>query len=94
MGVSERIAAERVEAIGSQVGYSIRLETKRSAATRLLAVTTGVLLRRLQCDPDLDTVSHVFVDEVPPPGPRPPSLASPPARPPAPVPAPALPLAD
>ena len=26
--------------------------------------TTGVLLRRLQCDPDLAAVSHVFVDEV------------------------------
>ena len=26
--------------------------------------TTGILLRRLQCDPDLANVSHVFVDEV------------------------------
>jgi HrpA-like RNA helicase len=25
---------------------------------------TGVLLRRLQCDGDLEAVSHVFVDEV------------------------------
>jgi HrpA-like RNA helicase len=30
------------------VGYQIRLEAKRSDATRLLFCTTGVLLRRLQ----------------------------------------------
>lgn len=64
IGVSERIAAERCERIGESVGYSIRLDSKRSAKTRLLLCTTGVLLRRLQCDPDLASVSHVFVDEV------------------------------
>lgn len=64
IGVSERIAAERCEKIGQTCGYSIRLESKRSAKTRLLLCTTGVLLRRLQCDPDLASVSHVFVDEV------------------------------
>ena len=37
-----------------QVGYQIRLEAKRSDATRLLFCTTGVLLRRLQV---LDTSS-------------------------------------
>jgi ATP-dependent RNA helicase DHX57 len=39
VGVSERIAAERCESIGDTVGYSIRLETKRSARTRLLTLT-------------------------------------------------------
>ena len=64
IGASERIAAERCEKIGQTVGYSIRLESKKSNKTRLLLCTTGVLLRRLQCDPDLASVSHVFVDEV------------------------------
>ena len=64
IGVSERIASERVERVGQTAGYSIRLENKRSAKTRLLLCTTGILLRRLQCDPDLASVSHVFVDEV------------------------------
>jgi hypothetical protein len=41
-------------------GYQIRLESKRSAKTRLLLCTTGILLRRLQIDPWLSTVSHVF----------------------------------
>ena len=35
-----------------------------SNKARLLLCTTGVLLRRLQCDPDLASVSHIFVDEV------------------------------
>jgi len=64
IGVSERIAAERGENIGETVGYSIRLESKRSQNTRLLLCTTGVLLRRLQADPDLASVSAIFVDEV------------------------------
>lgn len=43
--------------------YQIRLESKRSKATRLLLCTTGILLRRLQVDPWLASISHVFVDE-------------------------------
>ncbi|CAN0043826.1 unnamed protein product, partial [Phaeothamnion confervicola] len=64
IGVAERIAAERCERAGQTAGYQIRLESKRSRQTRLLLCTTGVLLRRLQIDPVLATVSHVFVDEV------------------------------
>ncbi|CAB1116380.1 unnamed protein product [Ectocarpus sp. CCAP 1310/34] len=64
VGVAERIAAERAERIGETAGYQIRLESKRSKATRLLLCTTGILLRRLQVDPWLASVSHVFVDEV------------------------------
>jgi len=64
IGVAERIAAERCEKLGDTVGYSIRLDSKRSHKTRLLLCTTGILLRRLQADPDLAVVSHVFVDEV------------------------------
>ena len=64
IGVANRIADERCEQVGETAGYSIRLENKRSSKTRLLLCTTGILLRRLQCDPDLASVSHVFVDEV------------------------------
>jgi ATP-dependent RNA helicase DHX36 len=64
IGVSERIADERCERVGETCGYSIMLERKSSRQTRLLLCTTGILLRRLQCDPDLASVSHVFVDEV------------------------------
>ncbi len=41
-----------------------RFESKRSADTRLLYCTTGVLLRKLQQDPLLSDITHVIVDEV------------------------------
>ena len=64
IAVAERVAAERCERVGDVVGYSIRLESRQSRDTRLLFCTTGILLRRLQSDPDLEGVSHVIVDEV------------------------------
>ena len=72
VGLAERVAAERAESAGVSVGYSIRLESKRSAThTRLLFCTTGILLRMLQSDASLATsgarggrVTHVVVDEV------------------------------
>ena len=64
IGVAERVASERVERIGNVVGYQIRLESKMSSSTRLLFCTTGILLRRLESDPDLSDVTHVIVDEV------------------------------
>ena len=49
----------------SKVGYHIRLEAvAHPTETRLLFCTTGILLRRLQSDPDLLSVSHVVIDEV------------------------------
>ncbi|XP_049617276.1 putative ATP-dependent RNA helicase DHX57 [Syngnathus scovelli] len=62
--VARRVAQERGESLGRSVGYQIRLESVRSSATRLLYCTTGVLLRRLQSDADLQDVTHVIVDEV------------------------------
>jgi ATP-dependent RNA helicase DHX36 len=64
ISVAERIAEERIEKVGQTAGFHIRLESKRSMKTRLLLVTTGVLLRRLQLEEDLEGVSHIFVDEV------------------------------
>ena len=62
--IAKRVASERAENIGGQVGYSIRLESKQSADTRLLFCTTGILLRRLQGSKNLDYLSHIVVDEV------------------------------
>lgn len=64
IGVAERVASERVERIGSTIGYQIRLETKVSDSTRLIFCTTGILLMRLQSDPYLNSITHVIVDEV------------------------------
>ena len=65
--VASRVAQERGEKLGAKgttVGYKIRLESVASESTRILFVTTGVLLRRLAEDPLLAGVSHVIVDEV------------------------------
>eukprot|EP00439_Symbiodinium_sp_Y106_P021103 s6220_g2.t1 len=41
IGVADRIANEMNTGLGDLVGYSIRLEAKRSARTRILVCTTG-----------------------------------------------------
>ena len=64
IGLAERVAAERCERCGDVVGYSVRLESKQSAKTRLLFCTTGVLIRRLLSDPLLENTTHVILDEV------------------------------
>ena len=63
--VAVRVSEERdEEQIGGQVGYSIRLESKMSADTQLLYCTTGILLRRMQSDSQISSISHVVVDEI------------------------------
>lgn len=64
ISVAERVASERCEAVGEVVGYQVKLNAKRSATTRLSFCTTGVLLRKLQGDPELNGFTHVLVDEV------------------------------
>nr|GMC51507.1 DExH-box ATP-dependent RNA helicase DExH3 [Ipomoea batatas] len=64
MAVSERVAAERGENLGESVGYKVRLEGMKGRDTRLLFCTTGILLRRLLVDRNLEGVTHVIVDEI------------------------------
>ncbi|MCC3763161.1 ATP-dependent helicase HrpB [Glycomyces sp. TRM65418] len=58
-----RMAAILGERVGERVGYQIRGESRRSAATRVEVVTTGVLLNRLLADPELPGVDLVVLDE-------------------------------
>lgn len=51
------------EQAGQTVGYTIRFESKVSAATRIEVVTEGVLTRRIQNDPELNGVACVIFDE-------------------------------
>ncbi|XDV53947.1 hypothetical protein PO909_022338 [Leuciscus waleckii] len=48
----------------SLCGYQIRMENRSGDATRLLYCTTGVLLRKLQQDRLLSSLTHIIVDEV------------------------------
>jgi ATP-dependent RNA helicase DHX57 len=63
ISVAERVASERCERVGQSVGYQVKLNTKRSDATRLIFCTTGVVLRRMQSDPTLLGLTHIIVDE-------------------------------
>lgn len=60
---ARRIAALLGESPGATVGYSVRGDTRTSAATLIEMVTPGVLLRRLQRDPELPGVGAVILDE-------------------------------
>ncbi|XP_019938004.2 ATP-dependent RNA helicase DHX29 [Paralichthys olivaceus] len=48
----------------SPCGYQIRMENQSGEWTRLLYCTTGVLLRKLQHDRHLSSLTHIIVDEV------------------------------
>ncbi|PZQ61286.1 MAG: ATP-dependent helicase HrpB [Sphingomonas taxi] len=61
---AERMAALADEPVGRTFGYATRLDTRRSAATRVTVVTEGILTARLQNDPELAGVSAILFDEV------------------------------
>jgi ATP-dependent helicase HrpB len=66
--IAARAAAGRMAAlvggqVGGAVGYTVRGERRVGPATRVEVVTTGVLLQRLQRDPDLAGTGAVVLDE-------------------------------
>jgi len=66
--VAARAAAERMaeligERPGETIGYLTRLDTKRSARTRILVMTEAIFVATLLADPDLAGVSAVLFDE-------------------------------
>src|SRR3712207_5019023 len=67
--LAARAAAERMaelagERPGETIGYATRLDSKRSAKTRILVLTEGIFRNRIQADPELAGVSAVLFDEV------------------------------
>ncbi|GIG11160.1 ATP-dependent helicase HrpB [Catellatospora coxensis] len=67
--VAARAAARRMAELtgtplGGPVGYSVRGDSRTSAATRVEVVTTGLLVQRLQHDPELAGVGAILLDEV------------------------------
>src|SRR5688572_2508582 len=66
--VAARAAAERMaemlgEKPGERVGYLTRLDSKQSAATRILVVTEAIFVSRILGDQELSDVSAVLFDE-------------------------------
>lgn len=67
--LAARAAAERMaelagERPGGTIGYATRLDSKRSARTRITVLTEGIFLNRIQADPELTGISAVLFDEV------------------------------
>ncbi|HEX8401572.1 MAG TPA: ATP-dependent helicase HrpB [Allosphingosinicella sp.] len=61
---AERMAEMAGERVGETIGYLTRLDSKRSAHTRILVLTEGIFRNRIQADPELAGVSAVLFDEV------------------------------
>ncbi len=66
--VAARAAAERIaellgEPVGQRAGYVTRLDSKQSAATRILVVTEAIFVSRILADQELQGVSAVLFDE-------------------------------
>ena len=61
---AEFMARARDEAPGATIGYATRLDSKVGKGTRVIVMTHGVYLARLQADPELAGVSAVLFDEV------------------------------
>lgn len=67
--LAARMAAERIaelmgEKVGEFVGYATRMDSQRSAGTRILVLTEGIFRNRIIADPELAGVSAVLFDEV------------------------------
>ncbi|HEV7232618.1 MAG TPA: DEAD/DEAH box helicase, partial [Sphingorhabdus sp.] len=67
--LAARMAAERIselmgQPVGNTVGYATRMDSKQSAATRIVVLTEGIFRIRIIADPELAGVSAVLFDEV------------------------------
>ncbi|BCJ77560.1 ATP-dependent helicase HrpB [Catellatospora sp. IY07-71] len=67
--VAARAAARRMAELtgtplGGPIGYSVRGDSRTGRDTRVEVVTTGLLVQRLQHDPELAGVGAILLDEV------------------------------
>ena len=61
---AEFMALERGEKTGDTIGYATRLDSQVGKTTRIVAMTHGVFLARIEADPELAGVFAVLFDEV------------------------------
>lgn len=75
MSVAERVADERGDSLGNEVGYQVRFDNKLPRPNGSITFcTTGIFLKRMQSSlgaqanadsvASMDTVTHIVVDEV------------------------------
>lgn len=66
--LAARTAASRIAklvgaTLGKDVGYQVRFDRKATSATKVVAMTTGILLRKISSDPLLENTACVILDE-------------------------------
>ena len=61
---AEFMAGELGEKAGETIGYATRLDSKVGRSSRVIAMTHGVFLSRVEADPELGGVSALLFDEV------------------------------
>lgn len=61
---AEFMASAAGEEPGATIGYQTRLDSRVGSATRVIVMTHGVFLSRIQSDPELAGVSALLFDEV------------------------------
>ncbi|XP_040916868.1 ATP-dependent RNA helicase TDRD9 [Toxotes jaculatrix] len=64
ISIARWVATQRKCTLGSLVGYQVGLERMATEHTRLIYMTTGVMLQKLVSAKCLTEYSHIFVDEV------------------------------
>ncbi|NXT83202.1 TDRD9 helicase, partial [Zapornia atra] len=62
--IARWISKERSWTLGGFVGYQVSLENVSTKDTRLLYMTTGVLLQKIVSAKSLSEFTHIFIDEV------------------------------
>ncbi|XP_053218290.1 ATP-dependent RNA helicase TDRD9 isoform X1 [Podarcis raffonei] len=62
--IARWISKQRAWPLGELVGYQVGLEKVASKDTRLIYMTTGVLLQKIVGSKSLSEFTHVFIDEV------------------------------
>lgn len=61
---ARRMAQETGTTLGEEIGYQVRFDRKAGPRTKILVVTEGILVQRLQADPFLEGVGAVIFDEL------------------------------
>uniref|UniRef100_A0A8C9WQN2 ATP-dependent RNA helicase TDRD9 n=1 Tax=Scleropages formosus TaxID=113540 RepID=A0A8C9WQN2_SCLFO len=63
--IARWVAQERKCTLGDLVGYQVGLKKVATERTKLIYMTTGVLLQKLVGSKSLTEFTHIFIDEVP-----------------------------
>ena len=58
--IAKRVADIIESQVGEEVGYHVRFENKTTNSTKLIYLTDGMLLKKIQADPSLSGIGVIF----------------------------------